>query len=34
MEAKNGGNVISRNTISEIKGDKYPEQVIFFRKLL
>jgi hypothetical protein len=28
MEAENGKDVISRNTISEISGDKYPEQVI------
>jgi len=27
MEAQNGNNVISRNTISQINGDTNPEQV-------
>jgi hypothetical protein len=28
MEAENGKDVISMNNVSEISGDKYPEQVI------
>lgn len=32
MEAKNLPPVMSRNTVAEIKGSKYPEQVLVLKK--